>query len=96
MDKQRKSELMAQVGEVASLLRQWDPIGSRPGIDGPLDEYDSYAPHIVSMVAAGCTQVELCRHLQNLRTGNMGVSDNPMQDNEVASAILRSLNRAVV
>jgi hypothetical protein len=37
------------LSRVEGILRRWDPIGVRPGELAPIDEYDSYAPHIVSI-----------------------------------------------
>lgn len=54
------------------LWETWDPIGvnHHPNIS---DEYDSYAPAIVEMLARGCTALELERHLTKLRTRSMGL-----------------------
>jgi hypothetical protein len=44
-----KRSTMSEISVVADILRRWDPINVQPGTVGPADEYDSYAPHIVSM-----------------------------------------------
>ena len=49
-----KNAAMADIRIAESILRRWDPIGVEPGKFAPADEYDSYAPHIVSMVNSGC------------------------------------------
>lgn len=82
---------MKQVGVVEAVLRRWDPIGVRSDQDGPTDEYDSYAPHIVSMVAQGCSLADLRAHLHWIRTVMIGVEANPERDAEVAGEILESL-----
>ena len=33
----------------------------------PADEYDGYAPHIVSMISQGCSLDQLCAHLESVR-----------------------------
>ena len=58
---------------VEAILRRWDPIGVEPGALAPADEYDRYAPHIVSMVKGGCTAEELASHLEHLGSETMGL-----------------------
>ena len=93
---QRQRQIAAQVREVEAILRQWDPIGVSPGAGAPLDEYDNYAPHIVSMVASGCSHADLSNHLHDLRTATIGVGENRSRDSEVAHQILSSFECAVV
>jgi hypothetical protein len=64
---------MADIRAVADILRLWDPIGVEPGRKGPSDEYDTYAPHIVSMVRGGCNAEDLAAHLENLSIITMGL-----------------------
>jgi hypothetical protein len=68
-----KDATMAKVRAVEEVLRLWDPINVAPGAVAPLDEYDSYAPHIVSMVEGGCTSDELASHLERLCVQCMGL-----------------------
>jgi hypothetical protein len=68
-----KNAAMAEVRLVEGILRLWDPIGVEPGAAAPADEYDSYAPHIVSMVKGGCTAEELASHLEHLSSETMGL-----------------------
>ncbi len=63
----RKHDAMRRIALVQEILRGWDPISVDPGNFAPADEYDGYAPHIVSMVAQGCSIDELCRHLEVVR-----------------------------
>lgn len=90
----RKREVMAGVRCVQAILRRWDPIGVAPGEFGPADEYDGYAPHIVSMVSAGCSLEELVRHLGEIRTRTIGVEANAGHDRTIAEEILRDLREA--
>ena len=63
------------VRHVESVLRRWDPIGVLPGPGddmGPMDEYDSYAPQIVSLLSRGATVEAIAEHLEGIRTGMMG------------------------
>jgi hypothetical protein len=71
--KTRNISAMADIRTVARILRLWDPIGVAPGHGAPADEYDSYAPHIVSMVKGGCTIEELAGHLEHLAVLTIGL-----------------------
>ena len=92
----RKHDAMKWVAKVQDILRRWDPIGVRPGEIAPADEYDGYAPHIVSMVAGGCSIDDLWNHLNTVRVNTIGVEPNPDRDREIANEILVALrDRAV-
>jgi hypothetical protein len=74
-----KDAVMADVRLVQAILRRWDPINVEPGVVAPADEYDSYAPHIVSMVKGGCTAEVLGTHLEHLASETMGLGpSNPL------------------
>jgi hypothetical protein len=68
-----KNAAVTDICLVETILRRWDPIGVEPGAVAPTDEYDSYAPHIVSMVKCGCTAEELADHLEHLGSETMGI-----------------------
>lgn len=91
MTRNRKQNAMDRVAEVEKILRRWDPIGVAPGSLAPADEYDSYAPPIVSMIARGCSKEELCEHLGVVRNDEMGVPEDPMRDREIADDIIAAL-----
>jgi len=82
---------MNRVSMVQDILRRWDPIGIAPGEFGPADEYDGYAPHIVSMVVQGCSTEELSKHLEVIRVETIGVEVNPDRDREIAGEILKAI-----
>jgi len=71
--KSLKDAAMAEIRGVEEVLRSWDPIGVSPSTLAPSDEYDGYAPHIVSMVKSGCTSDELAAHLERLGVETMGI-----------------------
>ena len=89
--KRQKRQALEKVHAVEAILRRWDPIGIRPGKFAPADEYDSYAPHIVSMVIGGCTVAQLTHHLEHLRTHTIGVEANHKRDLRIAIDIVRTL-----
>ena len=96
ISKERKRQALAQVALVGQELRRWDPINTRPGVDGPADEYDCYAPHIVSMVASGSSVQDLCAHLGELRSNTIGLGPDAASDQIAAVAILRVLKGSAV
>ncbi|MEZ5288275.1 MAG: hypothetical protein R2712_26435 [Vicinamibacterales bacterium] len=80
-----------QICRVEEILRRWDPIGVEPGTMAPADEYDSYAPHMVSMVEAGCTTEQLAAHLEDLATTTIGVGSNPKVSASFAAQIVEAV-----
>jgi hypothetical protein len=87
----RKNDAMAKIRSVEEILRRWDPIGVQPGTMAPVDEYDSYAPHVVSLVESGCTVEELAVHLEYPSTTTIGVGSNPEVSATVARRIVEML-----
>jgi len=86
-----KRDAVSRVRAVQAALRRWAPIPCAPGTSAPADEYDSYAHHIVSKLDAGCSLKELAAHLERLRTVDMGLSENPGWDMEIAAQIVAEL-----
>ena len=68
-----KNASTRDIRAVEEILRRWDPINVQPGKIAPSDEYDSYAPRIVSMVKSGCTAAELTAHFERLCVETMGL-----------------------
>ena len=68
-----KNTSTRDIRAVEAILRRWDPINVAPGKAAPSDEYDGYAPHIVSMVKRGCSVAELTAHLERLCVEAMGL-----------------------
>ena len=81
---------MADVAAVQEMLRRWDPIGVSPALAESgfgRDEYDGYAPHIVSMLAQGCSAPALRDYLNNIRTVAMGLGTNSLADERFAAEL---------
>ena len=87
---------MTRIRMVRAILRRWDPMDLAPGEFAPADEYDTYAPHIVSLVAQGCSVEHLLGHLQKLRKGMVCMRDNPKRDMDTASEIIAALRSEAV
>lgn len=81
---------------VKDILRRWDPIGVFPARNGdpPADEYDGYAPQILSLLYRGASQTVIANHLETLRTGQMGMPPLRSRDEDIAEELLAlSLNQ---
>ena len=91
MDKKQKKIAVARIRIVEGILRQWDPIGVLSVEGGSEDEYDSYAPHIVSMVQNSCSVAQLSAYLSQLRTETMGVPNHEESDRRAAEKIISAL-----
>jgi hypothetical protein len=85
MRKQR-AQVDAAISLVCAALREWDPIGVFP--DCPVDEYDSYAPHIVTLLRSGANQTEIADELERIRTQPIGLPPNRPRDEEIARGLL--------
>lgn len=89
--KAKKREAMRAIERVAVVLRRWDPIGAQPGVAGPADEYDGYAPLLVALVQRGATVEELGAKLGELSEQMMGVRAAVEYDTAIAREIIESL-----
>lgn len=90
-NKNNKRDPVDRIRLVESVLRRWDPIGVQPGRFAPADEYDSYAPKIVSMVESGCSADALVAHLEHLSVDTLGVGSNLRSSTKFAAEIIRTL-----
>ena len=95
-NKARKKQMMARIRAAQSILRRWDPMDLAPGELAPADEYDVYAPRIVSLVFRGCSVQHLTDHLRELRTGMVCMGDNPKRDMDIAAEIVATLRSETV
>ena len=72
---EHRRRLRAEVRAASDALRQdWDPIGQGkvPGL--PPDEYESYAPHVVSLIESGADDRAIAAYLRQLEEETIGVS----------------------
>jgi hypothetical protein len=68
-------DLRAAVRAAAVVLRRdWDPIGGGSIPDLPADEYDSYAPQVVSLLEAGADDAAITAYLKRLEEETIMVS----------------------
>lgn len=88
-----KRRVKMQLRVVEAILRRWDPLQVLPDDHGPHDEYDSYAPRIVGLIARGCTIEALAGYLAELRTGVFNMRPDPESDHAVATKLLAALRK---
>ncbi|MGR3275958.1 hypothetical protein ACSYAD_12680 [Acaryochloris marina NIES-2412] len=89
--KSQAKEARLRIQAVQAILRRWDPMDLAPGEFAPADEYDSYAPHIVSLVAQDYSAEQILEHLQRLRSSMVCMRENPQHDIEIADEIIATL-----
>jgi hypothetical protein len=86
--KDAKKQAMADIAYVQGILRIWDPIGIFPGDVGPMDEYDSYAPQLVTLLRGGATVDKIQDRLGEIRTRSMGLPAYPQKDRLIADQLV--------
>jgi len=70
-----RRRLRAEVRAAADVLRSdWDPIGRGEMENLPADEYDSYAPHVVSLIENGADDAAIAAYLKELEDDVITVS----------------------
>ncbi len=90
MKRELRRRFNHDVDLVKTILRRWDPIGVFPDWNGgpALDEYDSYAPQLLSLLYSGASTEEIADRLENLRTGDMGMPPRRGRDEQVAEELV--------
>lgn len=91
MNKIRVVSVKVQLRAVARILRAWDPIGvivDPDAPEGPLDEYDSYAPSILGKLQSGIDVNALAQNLNELATARMGLHGNIDRDRIYAEQLV--------
>ena len=86
-----KDRVYEELLGVREILARWDPIGVIDSLDEdglPPDEYDSYAPAIITMLRRGTTQDEIVQHLRLIQVRFMGLASSPDHDRWIADQLL--------
>jgi hypothetical protein len=68
-----EQDLLTRINEVLHYI--WDPIGVA-GEPKARDEYDSYVPHVYSLLESGATAEQIAAHLDKIATEGMGLKSN--------------------
>jgi len=72
----------------AALLNEWDPIGVKQFPEAQ-DEYDSYAPHIYTLLITRRPKQEVFDYLWWLETEHMGLTGARQATEQFAERLLR-------
>jgi len=89
--KQLKKQAMEELQHVQEVLQRWDPIHVIEDLKEagrPPDEYDSYAPTILTMLRNGCDEKQLERHLAAIESANMGLEPSQEKDQQIAAELV--------
>lgn len=82
----KQRQLFNEIDKI--LWEDWDPIGVND-IEEARDEYQSYTPHIFSLVIQGADKVKIKKHLSQLEKNDMGFgSSNNENIEKVVDKIL--------
>lgn len=83
-----RRRLRAEVRAAADVLRhRWDPIG-HGSMGLPADEYDAYAPRVVSLIEMGVSDQVIANYLEQLENTTIGVKSG--RDLNAIAALLRT------
>jgi len=83
---QRKDkELLKRIDEVLHYV--WDPIGVS-GEPNARDEYDSYVPHIFSLLIKNSSSEVIAAELTKITVDAMGLNENSRHDLKVADILI--------
>lgn len=74
------------------LLEQWDPLALH-GAAGEHPEYRRYVPAIYSLLARGCSEMQLARHLHQLERDDLGHPELATRDLTPVLHALREIER---
>lgn len=77
---------------VEAALRAWDPLETKPGVEGPSDEYDGYALPLVELALSGADVERVARELGQLRRQLLAERDDPAADARIAARIVSALH----
>ena len=72
----------------AALLNEWDPIGVKHFPDAQ-DEYDSYAPHIDTLLITDRPHQEIFDYLRKIETERMGLTGDRQATKRCAERLMR-------
>jgi len=86
-----KSATRDELRAVERMLRSWDPIGvivDPDTPDGPLDEYDSFAPGVLKHLRDSSDVETLAKHLNAIATAQMSLNRALDKDREFAQRLV--------
>lgn len=82
---QKEKQLYKAIDKI--LWENWDPIGVNDN-EECRDEYQSYTPHIFSLVIRNADAFKIAKHLYQLETQSMGMLGSQRHCQEIAQKII--------
>lgn len=70
------------------LLNEWDPIGVRPKLGGPEDEYDCMLGPLLTLLSGGASETEIGSFLRAELSGHFGLDPGYSQPETFAARLL--------
>jgi hypothetical protein len=64
----------------------WDPIGVR-GLEGAVDEYGAYAPHVLELLERGSSDAEVAAYLRRVESEWMELQPHRDRSEDVAALL---------
>jgi hypothetical protein len=89
------AETSEDLKTIQKILQQWDPIDVIESLkeDGiPPNEYDSYAPAILTMLMQGASVENITHHLGVIQKVSMGLDPWPDRDRRIATMLVEWWN----
>ena len=80
-----RKHVEARLEVVRRALRRWDPIGVIEDLEEtglPPNEYDSYAPHLLTIVESGADAHDISLHLVSIRVDFMSLGERRPTEHE--------------
>src|SRR4051812_29560261 len=91
MKRQKRPAISGELQAVSRSLREiWDPIGLGDIRDLPSDEYDSYAPVVLSLIQTGASDREVAKYLAKVEAQTMGLTARSLTVLEFVAAQVRA------
>lgn len=81
----------SELAHIKRVLREWDPIGVQPGESddsAPPDEYDSYAPGILSRLRGGASPESILELLTEIRVKSLELTACPEKDRLISDQLV--------
>ena len=81
----------SEIDHIQRVLREWDPIGVQPGQaddSAPPDEYDAYAPEILSRLRGGAPSEAILELLTEIRVKSLELPACPEKDRLISAKLV--------
>lgn len=87
---EKQRQLFNEIDRI--IWEDWDPIGVNDYGEDCRDEYESYIPHLFSLVEQGADYKKIAKHLSDLEKNTMGMLGSYEHCEEVAKKLIEAKN----